>query len=101
MAALAVAPSRVTTWVLVRICPSASRITPEPEPDAFDEVAAMVTVEGVALAAAAVTALTESVLLTMVVPELAALSQPSVTKSCLSHRLKRLIAIAREGTSEE
>ena len=33
--------------------------------------------------------------------ELAALSQPSVTKSCLSHRLKRLIAIAREGTSEE
>ena len=28
--------------------------------------------------------------------ELAALSQPSVTKSCLSHRLKRLAAIARE-----
>ncbi len=29
--------------------------------------------------------------------ELAALSQPSVTKSCLSHRLKRLTEIARSG----
>ena len=33
--------------------------------------------------------------------DLAALSVPNVTKSCLSHRLKRLIAIAREGASAE
>ena len=32
--------------------------------------------------------------------ELAALSQPSVTKSCLSHRLKRLTEIARSGAAE-
>ena len=32
--------------------------------------------------------------------ELAALSQPSVTKSCLSHRLKRLTAIARSGPEQ-
>ena len=33
--------------------------------------------------------------------DLAALSVPPVTKSCLSHRLKRLLALAREGATED
>ncbi|SIN13749.1 Uncharacterised protein [Mycobacteroides abscessus subsp. abscessus] len=68
--AFAVAPSRVTTWVLVRMWPCLSRITPEPVPDSPLPVTAMVTTEGEAFCAAAVTSLTELWSLTMVVPPL-------------------------------
>ena len=72
MAALAALPSRVTTWVLVRMWPSSSRMMPEPVPPSLPLVALMVTTLGEALTAAAVMALTSSLLLTMTGPGLAA-----------------------------
>ena len=67
-AALAVWPSRVTTWVLVRMWPWSSRTMPEPVPPELPLVALMVTTLGDAFSAAAVMALTSSLLLTMTVP---------------------------------
>jgi hypothetical protein len=66
-AALAVAPSRVTTWVFVRIFPLSSRMMPEPVPPELPLEALIVTTLGVAFSAAAVMALTSSLLLTMTV----------------------------------
>ncbi len=67
-AAFAVLPSRVTTCVLVSTCPSPSRTMPEPVPPLLPLVALMVTTLGEALTAAAVMALTSSLLLTITVP---------------------------------
>ena len=55
---LLVVPPRVTTCVLVRMCPALSRMTPEPEPASELPATSMVTTLGLALAAAAVTAVT-------------------------------------------
>lgn len=64
-AASAVCPSSVTTWVFVRMWPSSSRMMPDPVPPALPLVALMVTTLGVAFRAAAVMALTSSLLFTM------------------------------------
>ena len=63
--ALEVAPSSVTTWVLVRMWPWSSSTTPEPVPASLPDVAEMVTTEGDAFCVAPVISLTESVLLTI------------------------------------
>ncbi len=49
------APSRVMTWLLVRMWPSSSSTTPEPVPAPESERTEMVTTDGDALTAAAVT----------------------------------------------
>ena len=66
MDGLAAWPSRVTTWVFVRMWPWSSITTPEPVPDELPAVTPIVTTLGAAFAAAAVTALTLSWLLTMI-----------------------------------
>ena len=68
MVALAVLPSRVTTWVLVRMWPSSSRMIPEPVPPSLPLVALMVTTLGDAFSEAAVMTFTSSLLLTITVP---------------------------------
>ena len=67
MSALATVPSSVTTWVFVRMWPWSSRMTPEPVPPSLPLAALMVTTLGDAFVAAAVMALTSSLLLTMTV----------------------------------
>ena len=59
------APSSVTTWVLVRMCPWLSRTTPEPVPARPPADAEMVTTDGEAFWVAAVIWLTDSVLFTI------------------------------------
>ena len=65
MAASAVAPSRVTTWVLVTTYPSLERMTPDPVPLPAPPAASMVTTLGTTFAAIAVVWLTSSVSLTV------------------------------------
>jgi len=85
-AASATCPPRVTTWVFVRMCPSSSRMIPEPEPPDPLPLTAMVTTLGEALTAAAVISVTLSSLLTMMdsprpPPELEAGVLPPPSKS--------------------
>src|SRR4029453_18841045 len=67
MEGLDVAPSSVTTWVLVRMWPWSSIMMPDPVPPSFPLVALMVTTLGDALAAAAVMTFTSSLLFTITV----------------------------------
>ena len=76
MSALAAVPSSVTTWVLVRTWPSPSRMMPEPVPPSLPLDALMVTTLGVAFTAAAVMALTSSLLFTMTGPAWLLLLEP-------------------------
>src|SRR5699024_5641700 len=49
------------TWLLVKICPSSSRITPDPEPSSCSPPTDKVTTDGEATAAASVVGVTLSV----------------------------------------